>query len=132
MSHLECLALTCPLPLCWDLPCSFLTLSPSPRLLPQLETSRLPLPHESFMPLELGVTSRPPRPAPHPHPVSLAFSSSPLYATTAVLPRTLRNQLCLCCPFSDALLLYLHLALGVGEGPLLLRPQTKPSPGSCW
>nr|XP_035942538.1 protein shisa-4 isoform X4 [Halichoerus grypus] len=59
-------------------------------------------------------------------------SSSPLYATTALLPRSLRNQLSLCCPFSDAPLLYLHLALGVGKGPLLSRPQTKPSPGSYW
>lgn len=69
---------------------------------------------------------------PDPHPVSLAFSSSPLYATTALLPRSLRNQLCLCCPFSDAPLLYLHLALGAGRGPLFTRPQKKPNPGSYW
>lgn len=32
----------------------------------------------------------------------------------------------------DALILYLHLVLGVGRSPLVTRPQTKPSPGPYW
>lgn len=67
---------------------------------------------------------------PDPHPVSLAFSSSPLHATTALLPGSLRNQLS-AAPSAMPPLLYLHLALGGGgKAPLLSRPQPKPSPGS--
>lgn len=33
----------------------------------------------------------------------LVFSSSPLYATTALLPRSLKRQLWLCGPFHDAI-----------------------------
>lgn len=36
-----------------------------------------------------------------PYPVSLVFSSSALYATTALLSRSLKRQLWLCCPFRD-------------------------------
>lgn len=75
-----------------------------------------------------------------PYPVSLVFSSSALYATTALLSRSLKRQLWLCCPFRDVVfwvffffgrvpVLYLHLALRVGKGLLVIRPapsQTKP------
>lgn len=69
----------------------------------------------------------------------LVFSSSPLYATTALLPRSLKRQLWLSGPFHDAiffwggrvLILYLHLALRVGMGLLVTRPQVKPSLGPC-
>lgn len=75
------------------------------------------------------------------YPVSLVFSSSTLYATTALLPRSLKRQLWLCCPFHDAVcfffwggdipILYLHLALRVGKGLPVIKPPVKPSLGPC-
>lgn len=70
-------------------------------------------------------------------PVSLAFSSSPLYATTAFLPRSLKNWSWLCCPFSDASLgdapsCTCIQPWGWVGGLLVTRPQTKLHPGPCW
>ncbi|XP_009237636.1 protein shisa-4 isoform X1 [Pongo pygmaeus] len=64
-------------------------------------------------------------------------SSSSLYATTALLPGSLRNQPCLCCPFSDANLGRCPHPVpasgpGGGRSPPATRPQTKPSPGPYW
>lgn len=69
--------------------------------------------------------------------VFLVFSSTSIYATTALLPRSLKRQLWLRYPFHDAVfgtfpILYLHPALGVGMGLLVTRSQIKPSLGPHW